>query len=383
MVLVAVLAVAGCGGQQFPTTAAHPAPKSGKAAKPTTPPTPKARLLAAMQHTTAERTARIAMHMSFDVGPDNAFTLDGTGLVDLTNQKLDLTAKTKSSDPDDDDETLELRIVNRIAYTNEDGDGQWTSEPFDGEAETSAVPDPTSYADYLQGISDDVRVDGHETLRGVDTTRYMATVDLGRALTRTAKTPAQKALMQNAVSLFGNLEIPVTAWVDGAGRLRKLNLTMNLSAATGKQLGADAGLQAKIGITMEFYDFGVPVAVAVPPGAISAKIADADHAAQSDLRNALTAEKTLYTDDQMYSTDAPTLKQIEPSLAWGTKLPVAIADADGEPAQVVCMSERSASGTTFAIADIATGLVSGTYYAKTACPAVVDEQTVSTMGTSW
>ena len=108
---------------------------------------------------------------------------------------------------------------------------------------------------------------------------------------------------------------------------------------------------------MEFYDFGVPVAVAVPPGAISAKIADADHAAQSDLRNALTAEKTLYTDDQMYSTDAPTLKQIEPSLAWGTKLPVAIADADGEPAQVVCMSERSASGTTFAIADIATGLV--------------------------
>ena len=382
--LVAILALAGCGGQPFPTSAARKTPTTkGKVAAPQNAPTPKARLLAAMQHTTAERTARIAMHMSFDVGPDNALTLDGSGLIDLANQKLDLTATTKSSAPDADDQTLELRIVNRVAYTNENGDGQWTSAPFDGEAQTSAVPDPTSYADYLQGISDNVRVDGHEPLRGVDTTRYMATVDLGHALSRTAKTPAQKSLMQNAVSLFGNLQIPVTAWVDGAGRLRKLNLTMNLSTATGKQFGAGAGVQAKIGITMEFYDFGVPVAVTVPPGAISARIADADHAAQADLRDALTAEKTLYTDNQTYSTDAATMGQIEPSLGWGTKLSVAIADADGEPGQVVCLSERSASGTTFAIADVATGLVAGTYYAKTACPAVVSEQSASVMATSW
>ena len=53
-----------------------------------------------------------------------------------------------------------------------------------------------------------------------------------------------------------------------------------------------------------------------------------DRAAQSDLRNGLTAEKTFYTDTQSYSTDTTTagLKGIEPSLDWGGKLTVAVGN---------------------------------------------------------
>src|SRR5437660_7081416 len=49
-----------------------------------------------------------------------------------------------------------------------------------------------------------------------------------------------------------------------------------------------------------------------------------DRAAQSDLRNGLTAEKTVYTDSQTYSTDTTTagLKGVESSLDWGGKLAV-------------------------------------------------------------
>ena len=197
-----------------------------------------------------------------------------------------------------------------------------------------------------------------------------------------SKSAAQSAVIRDALSQFGDLEVPVTAWVDAAGRLRKLDLAMDVSGIASK-LELGAAVAPKIDITMEFYEFGVPVDVVVPPGVISAQAAAADAVAQSDLRNALTAEKTLYTDDQMYTADAPTLKQVEPTLGWGTKLPVAVADTSGQPDQVVCLSERSASGSTFAIADVATGFGAGTYFAKSACPAVVTEQTVSAMAKSW
>ena len=42
--------------------------------------------------------------------------------------------------------------------------------------------------------------------------------------------------------------------------------------------------------------------------------------------------------------------------------------ADGN---VVCMQETSKSGTTFSIADVATGASAGTYYTKGACSTTV------------
>jgi PBP1b-binding outer membrane lipoprotein LpoB len=44
-------------------------------------------------------------------------------------------------------------------------------------------------------------------------------------------------------------------------------------------------------------------------------------AVQSELRNALTAEKTHYTDAQEYTADVATLSQILPSGSWDTPAP--------------------------------------------------------------
>src|SRR5437588_11544310 len=65
------------------------------------------------------------------------------------------------------------------------------------------------------------------------------------------------------------------------------------------------------------------IAIAIPTF-LGARQRAQDRAAQSNARNGLTAEKTVYTDSQTYSTDTTTagLKGVESSLDWGGKLTV-------------------------------------------------------------
>src|SRR5947209_14916741 len=67
------------------------------------------------------------------------------------------------------------------------------------------------------------------------------------------------------------------------------------------------------------------IAIAIPTF-LGARQRAQDRAAQSDLRNGLTAEKTYYTDNQTYG-DATTLagSSIETSLKWGTTLKVTVS----------------------------------------------------------
>src|ERR1051325_8188366 len=57
------------------------------------------------------------------------------------------------------------------------------------------------------------------------------------------------------------------------------------------------------------------LAIAIPTF-LGARQRAQDRAAQSNLRNALTAEKTWYTDAQSYSQTQSELQGIEPSLKW-------------------------------------------------------------------
>jgi type IV pilus assembly protein PilA len=111
------------------------------------------------------------------------------------------------------------------------------------------------------------------------------------------------------------------------------------------------------------------IAIAIPQF-LGARQRAQDSAAKSDLRNGLTAEKTVYTDTQSYSSDTAAggaLDSIEPSLKWGTDLTVSVGNVTGTDGNVVCLSQTSKSGTVFSIADVATGTSAGTYYNKGAC----------------
>jgi type IV pilus assembly protein PilA len=131
---------------------------------------------------------------------------------------------------------------------------------------------------------------------------------------------------------------------------------------------------------------GILLAIAIPTF-LGARDRANDRSAQSNLRNALTAEKTLYTDNQTY-TDTTlaagqnALAAVEPSLTWvapaGT-YPIRNVSATGA-AQSTILADQSATGTCFYVADVASpGTPSGTFYAtSTTSPCVQPALPVAT-----
>jgi hypothetical protein len=161
-----------------------------------------------------------------------------------------------------------------------------------------------------------------------------------------------------------------------------MKMSLDLGAVAAGS-GAQAGTGPKMVMTFELYDFGVPVDVQVPAGATEATAAK-DRATQMDLRNALTAEKTVYTDRMTYSADPTLMRQIESTLDWGGKLEVKVGDAVSPgDREVLCLAERSKSGTLFAVGDVATGQLAGTFFGRSGCPAAVSAANVADLGTSW
>ena len=62
------------------------------------------------------------------------------------------------------------------------------------------------------------------------------------------------------------------------------------------------------------------LAIAIPTFLSAKKSANA-RAAQSNLRNALTAEQTYWTDNQSFSNTVATMQGVEPNLNWETSAP--------------------------------------------------------------
>lgn len=114
---------------------------------------------------------------------------------------------------------------------------------------------------------------------------------------------------------------------------------------------------------------GILIAIALPTF-LGARTRAQNKAAQSDLRNALVAAKTWYTDASTYlgaDSTATGLPTIEPSLTYTA------AAATGNSINVVPISATlwaaarlSASGVCFYISDAATGAAAGTKYGQTA-----------------
>jgi type IV pilus assembly protein PilA len=118
------------------------------------------------------------------------------------------------------------------------------------------------------------------------------------------------------------------------------------------------------------------IAIAIPTF-LGARARAQDRAAQSNLRNALTAEKTVYTDNQQYDATTANMKAIEPSLNWNGAITTRAAttvtvgtSTGGTTNDTACITETSKSGTVFSLADIGAGTNAGTYYNKGACSLV-------------
>ena len=128
------------------------------------------------------------------------------------------------------------------------------------------------------------------------------------------------------------------------------------------RLGNDDGFTL-VELMVVVLIIAILVAIAIPTF-LGARTSAQDRAAQSDLRNALTAEKVFYVDNEAYTDNAAAeLDAIEPSIDW-TAITVTLNVAND---QDVCLLVTSSSGTVFALKDIASGAGAGTFYGTVDC----------------
>jgi len=112
------------------------------------------------------------------------------------------------------------------------------------------------------------------------------------------------------------------------------------------------------------------LAIAIPTF-LGARSKAEDRAAQSNLRNALTAEKTYYVDNEAYTDNTSSnLTNIEPSLTYAGNAGPSVVNTvyvESATASDVYIASKSASGTCFYLHDSTT---TGTTYATdSACGA--------------
>ena len=120
--------------------------------------------------------------------------------------------------------------------------------------------DPALTFAYLRAASDDTQEVGTEDVRGVETTHYRMTVDLARVADAVPEEQREemRAAVQALIEATGLDTVPVDAWIDGDGLVRRMDLAYeDIEVAPGKK--------GSMSMSMQLYDYGVDVAVEPPP----------------------------------------------------------------------------------------------------------------------
>jgi hypothetical protein len=279
--LIVVVAAAGllaaCSGST--SGSSKPATGSWPGAEPSAAPGNAVRRIAASSDATAaEQTARFITSIDSTEGDDRV-QVTAEGAVDLQTQNLSLRMDIAgslglgSSDAGGSGAgTAEVRVVDGVFYIDlgdlgDDAEAltdgkRWLQLDFSGltgmlgsDAVSTESSNPVDGLEALRGVSSDVTEVGPESLRGVESTHYRATIDLAKAL---AKAPSgARDGARDLLDRAGAPTIPVDVWLDAEGRVRKYTMQVD-----GSSFGARS---STVAVTYEFYDFGEPVDISAPP----------------------------------------------------------------------------------------------------------------------
>jgi hypothetical protein len=233
-------------------------------------------VLASVRTTAAAKSARMSLSMVAAGTGAEHFGVTAEGVTDFTTGDGVLTMQLGGADSAFPSGSVEMRIVDGTAYMKMPeslgglfGSGKWLKIPDLAGAE-DALPglgqsDPSQFLASLETVSDGVKKVGSEPIRGVDTIHYRASLDLDKVVDRA---DAPLSLRDELRNLFGKGKsasaIPADVWVDANGLARRMQLQMDLGALTGDAAGSGDDAP-KITVSMDLYDFGVPVHVVAPP----------------------------------------------------------------------------------------------------------------------
>jgi hypothetical protein len=235
-VLLAAGALAGCGGSSSP------------------PAVSSVHLTQAAYRTTHGAGFKMALDMNVSLG-DQSVAISGSGALDSHSRGM-FTLRVA-------DQTIDEIIALPEIYVkapNGTAKTPWVKARVNvftqGGGATSSASDPSKLLDYLKSSGDVQRV-GTATVRGTPTVQYKASVDLARYVSKAA--PSERKAAQRQADLIkkatGSDTLPVDAFVDAQGRVRREALKFSLCTAQGK---------ADLAMTIDLYDFG-PQTIAAPP----------------------------------------------------------------------------------------------------------------------
>jgi hypothetical protein len=125
---------------------------------------------------------------------------------------------------------------------------------------TTVTTDPTSFVELLEATAGPLEDLGTEAVRGVPTRHVAGTLDLEALAGEVAPERAEELaeLLDELPDVAEDVSaIPVEAWIDGEGFVRRFTFTID-------QLGEGDG-QGSITQTVELWDFDEPLTVEVPP----------------------------------------------------------------------------------------------------------------------
>jgi hypothetical protein len=111
---------------------------------------------------------------------------------------------------------------------------------------------PRSALSFLRGSNGKPKKVGKETVRGVVTTHYSATVDLQAAADKASGSTAKS--LRKLIELTGTKTIPVDVWIDGHDLVRKESYAQRFTASG-----------PAVRLTEVMYGFGPTIDIAPPP----------------------------------------------------------------------------------------------------------------------
>ena len=231
--------------------------------------------------TTDAGSARLGFSMTMKAD-GRTMRLDGAGAFDFDESRGTLTMDASALLPGSGDGRFEMRMLGSMIYMKLPaalggqamGDGKpWIAVDVQktldaaglgGISPTNLQQDPTQTLRLLRASSTNVREAGTAKIRGVETTRYKAKLDLTKSIEATGDelglSEKERAQLRRAAELLskqaGLKTIPVQIFVDHEGLLRRMSLTMKSTIAAAP---------FSITQTTDFYDFGVDVHVEAPP----------------------------------------------------------------------------------------------------------------------
>jgi hypothetical protein len=120
--------------------------------------------------------------------------------------------------------------------------------------------DPRSLLDALEAVSGDLETVGTEELRGVATTHYRASIDPSKVdeVAPPAKRDKLSDGLREVLEGSGLDEVPLDVWLDEDGLVRKFEV-----AVSAEPQGASDPVESSA--SLELYDYGSDVDIAVPP----------------------------------------------------------------------------------------------------------------------